>query len=56
VENLDWIVIVMKKWLSDPHLNCKKKMDLKKYMKVKTFLVNDNYDLIEKMEYFKKLH
>ncbi len=56
VENVDWIVIVMKNWPSDPHLNCKKKMDLKKYMKVKTFLVNDNYDLIEEVEYFKKLH
>lgn len=56
VENVDWIVIVMKNWPSDPHLNCKKKMDLKKYMKMKTFLVNDNYDLIEDVEYFKELH
>ncbi len=47
---------MMKNWLNDPHLNCKKKMDLNKYMKVKTILVNDNYDLIEEVEYFKELH
>jgi hypothetical protein len=29
---------------------------LKKYMKVKTFLVNDNYELFEEMECFKELH
>jgi hypothetical protein len=56
VENLDWIIIVMKNWPNVPHFNCKKKINLKQYMKVKTFLVNDNHDLIEEVEYFKELH
>jgi hypothetical protein len=34
-------------------LNCKKKIDFKEYMKTKASLEDDNYDLIEEMEYFK---
>jgi hypothetical protein len=50
VENLDWIIIVMKNWPIDPHLNCKKN---EKIHESETFLMNDNNDLIKEMEYFK---
>ncbi len=42
-------------WPNDLHLNCRKIVDLKKYMKTDAFLVDD-YDLIEEVEYFKGLH
>jgi hypothetical protein len=38
---------------NNPHVNCKKKMDLKEYMKAKTSLADDNHDWIEEVEYFK---
>lgn len=41
---------------NDPHVHCKKKTDLKKYMKAKTSLANDNHDWIEEAEYFEQLH
>ncbi len=47
VENLDWIITIVKNWPNDPCLNCKKKMNMKEYMKVEVSLADDNYDLIE---------
>jgi hypothetical protein len=47
VENFDWIIIIVKNWPNDPCLNCKKKMNMKEYMKVKVSLADDNYDLIK---------
>ncbi len=46
----------MKNWPNDPCLNCKKKVNMKKYMKIDISLMDDNYDLIEEAEYFKELH
>jgi hypothetical protein len=48
VQNLDQIIIVVKVWSNDPHFTCKKKVNMKKYMKAQTSLVNDNSNLIEK--------
>jgi hypothetical protein len=31
-------------------------MDMKKYMKTKASLADNNYDLIEEVEYFKELY
>jgi hypothetical protein len=39
-----------------PHFNCKKKVDYMEYVKAKASLADDNYDLIEKVEYFEELH
>jgi hypothetical protein len=33
VENLDQIIILVKTWSNDPHFTCKKKVNMKKYMK-----------------------
>jgi hypothetical protein len=46
----------VKYWTNDPSFNCKKKMNMKKYMKLDISLADDNYDLIEEAEYFKELH
>ncbi len=46
----------MKNWLNDLCLNCKKKVDMKEYMKMESSLVDNNYDLIEEAEYFEELH
>jgi hypothetical protein len=41
-----------KKWPNDPYLNCTPVVVLENYMKVEYLLVEENYDLIEKVEYF----
>jgi hypothetical protein len=46
----------MKNWPNDPHFNCKKKVDLKEYMKAKTSLVDDNYDLHYEKSHLLKSH
>ncbi len=46
-DNLDQIINIVKHWLNDPLFNYKKKMNMKKYIKIKVSLVDDNYDLIE---------
>ncbi len=56
VENLSHNIIIVKNWLNDLCLICKKKVDMKEYMKVEASLVDNNYDLIEEVEYFKELH
>jgi len=55
-ENLNHNIIIVNNWPNDVCFNCKKKVDMKEYMKVKASLVDNNYDLIEKVEYFKELH
>jgi hypothetical protein len=44
----------VKIWPNVLCLNCKKKVDMKKYMKVEASLVDNNYDLIEEVKYFMK--
>ncbi len=56
IENLDQIITMAKNCPIHPHFNCKKKVDFIVYVKAKTSLANDNYDLIEKVEYFEELH
>jgi hypothetical protein len=55
VENLDWIIMVVKNWHDDPQLNCMPTIVLKDYMKVECALVEKNYDLIEKINFFEQL-
>jgi hypothetical protein len=44
VDNLDSIIIVVKNWLDNPHLNCSRHKDLKDFLKVESSLAKDNYD------------
>jgi len=55
VENLDWIIMVLKKWPNDPWLNYMPIVAFKDYMKVECFLAEENYDLIEEVDFFKQL-
>jgi len=48
VENLDKIITIVKNGLDDPWVNCMPKKTMKDYLKVERFLVDDNYELIEK--------
>jgi hypothetical protein len=53
VENLDRIMTIVKNWLDDPRVNCMPSKTMKDYLKS---LVDDNYELIEKVEYFGDLN
>jgi len=55
VENLDRIITIVKIWFNDPHVNCIPNKNVKDYLKVKGFLVDDNNELIEEKKYFEKL-
>jgi hypothetical protein len=37
-------------------LDCTSNINLKEYIKVEVILAKKNYELIEKIEYFEKLH
>lgn len=56
MKNLDRIIIVIKNWPDDPCLDCTSNINLKEYIKVEVILAKKNYELIEKIEYFEKLH
>ncbi len=47
--------MVVKNWPDDPQLNCTPTIILKDYMKAECFLVEKNYGLIEKVDFFKQL-
>lgn len=49
-KNLNHNITIVKNWPNDLCLNCKKKVDMKEYMKVKVSLANKNYDLIEEVD------
>ncbi len=50
VENLEWIMMVVKNWLNDPWLiNCTTIVNLKDYMKIEYALGEKNSNLIEKI-------
>jgi hypothetical protein len=55
VENLDQIIMVVKKWLDDPWLNCTPTTAFKDSMKIECLLVENNYDLMEEVDFFKQL-
>jgi len=46
---------MMKNWYNDPRLNCLQHKDLTNIMKVEHLLVEENYDLIKKSNYFEQL-
>jgi hypothetical protein len=56
IENLNHNIIIVKNCPNDLCLNCKKKVHMKEYMKMEASLVDNNYDLIEEVKYFKELH
>ncbi len=49
------IITIINNWPNDLHLNCTPNVDLKDYSKAEIGLVKDNYELIEKVEYFEEL-
>ncbi len=55
MDNLDWIIMVVKNWHDDPQLNCTPIAALKDYMKVECALAEENYDLIEEAIFFQQL-
>jgi hypothetical protein len=48
VENLDKIITIVKSWHDDLWVNCMPNKTMKDYLKVERFLVDDNYEFIEK--------
>jgi len=52
---MDQIIIMMKNWLDNLCANCKQNSIFKQYLKVKESLVENNYNLIEKHNFFEKL-
>ncbi len=55
VQNLDQIITIINNWLNNSHLNCTPNMNLKNYLKAEIGLTKDNYEQIEKVEYFEVL-
>ncbi len=55
MENLDWIIMVVKKWSDDSRLNYTPIAYLKDYIKTKGLLAEQNYDLIEEADFFEHL-
>jgi hypothetical protein len=53
VEIFDQIIIMVKNWFVDLRLNCTPNVDLKDYMKAKVVLVEENYQLIKKLNTLK---
>jgi len=55
VQNLDQIITIINNWLDDPCQNCTPNANLKIYLKVEIILVEEEYELIKEVEFFKKL-
>jgi hypothetical protein len=55
VENMDWIITMVKNWLDDPCHNYKPNVDLKEYLKEEDSLLEENYDLLEELDFFGQL-
>ncbi len=47
--------MVVKNWLDDPWLNCTPTTALKDYMKIECLIVENKYDLMEEVDFFKQL-
>ncbi len=55
MDNLDWIITMVKNWPDNSHLNFSWHKDLTNFLKIKFVLAENNYDLIEKLNYFEQL-
>ncbi len=55
VQILNQIIIMINNWFDDLCMNCTPNVELKDYLKVEVGLIENNYELIEKVEYFEKL-
>jgi hypothetical protein len=55
VDNPYRIITVVKNWLDNPCSNCSQHKDLIDFLKVQSIFTKDNYDLIEKSNYFEQL-
>ncbi len=55
VENMDQIITMVKNWLDDLSANCKPNPNSKQYLKVEESLAKQNYNLIEKHNFWKEL-
>jgi hypothetical protein len=55
VQNLNKIIDVAENWLDDPCANCKRNLELKQCLKIKEFLEEENYNLIEEHKFFEEL-
>ncbi len=54
MKKLDRIIIVVKNWLNDSCLNCTPNVHVKVY-EANAILAKENYQLINKVEYFEEL-
>jgi hypothetical protein len=52
---MDQIITMVKNWLDDMGANCKPKSNLKQYLKMEEFLVEENYELILEHNFFEDL-
>jgi len=55
VENMDRIITMVKNWLDDPCHSYKPNVDIKEYLKEEDSLAEENYDLLEKADFFEQL-
>jgi hypothetical protein len=46
LENMDWIIMVLRNYPNGLHANYKPNSNVKAYMEVEDYLVKNNYDLI----------
>jgi hypothetical protein len=53
VENLDWIIFMVKYWPNDPHLNCSINANFKDYIKVGGALGKKNCELMKNLNILK---
>jgi hypothetical protein len=51
---MDRIITVVKNWPDNPRANCKPNSDSKQYLRVEKSLAKENYNLIEKHNFFKE--
>ncbi len=50
-ENLDRIIIMVKTWFDDSYLNYMSNAHLKDYIEIGIVLIEENYELIEEIDY-----
>lgn len=55
VENLDWIITIVKNWPNNVCLNCIINANFKHYIKVEVVFAKENYELIEESKYFEEM-
>ncbi len=52
---MDQIITMVKNWLDDPCHSYKPNVDIKEYLKEEDSLAEENYDLLEKADFFEQL-